>query len=146
VQRRYNALHTLTGAPAVVDASRHPRLRRWDSASEMPVVDTGHQHGFIPLEDGVEVKFSMVRSETGDYWQIPARTATADVEWPFAAPQPVRGVPATHYARLAFLRFERRRHPAQPRRMRRRIFNAAHPDSAGAAREGHQLAQRLTPS
>ena len=44
---------TLSGAPAVVDASRHPRLRRWDSASEMPVSIPGTNDGFIPLEDGV---------------------------------------------------------------------------------------------
>ena len=46
---------------------------------------------------------------TGDYWVIPARTATGEIEWPpFAipntapVPQPPRGI-KHHYCRLALL-------------------------------------------
>ena len=116
---------TLSGAPAAVDASRHPRLRRWDSATETPVAIPGTNGGFIALEDGVEVKFSNGSFRTGDYWQIPARTATADIEWPFTAPQPARGV-LHHYARLAFLRLKDDGTP-QPPQDARRIFRPLTP-------------------
>ena len=48
---------TLAGAPAGVDASLHPRLRRWDSAGDVPVQIPATNDGFITLEDGVQIKF-----------------------------------------------------------------------------------------
>ena len=59
--------------------------------------------------------------KTGDYWQIPARTATASIEWPFTTPQPTRGV-LHHYARLAFLRLKDDGTPQAPPQDARRIF------------------------
>jgi photosystem II stability/assembly factor-like uncharacterized protein len=78
----------LAGAPAGAlgqDVSRHPVLRRWDhkpavaGTNVLPIVEGS----WIDLEDGVQVRFEgggVYRP--GDYWQIPARTMTADVEWP----------------------------------------------------------------
>ena len=75
------------------DASGHPLLRRWE---QRPTAASQHalavvEGGWIPLEDGVQVRFAPGGSyRVGDYWQIPARTATADVEWPLdedGAPQ-----------------------------------------------------------
>lgn len=67
------------------DVSLHPLLRRWEQRptaagqNALAVVEDG----WIPLEDGVQVRFTPGGSyRVGDYWQIPARTATADVEWP----------------------------------------------------------------
>ncbi|ADU98782.1 DUF6519 domain-containing protein [Alicycliphilus denitrificans] len=67
------------------DTGLHPLLRRWDQRptaagqNALAVVEGS----WIPLEDGVEVRFAPGGSyRVGDYWQIPARTATADVEWP----------------------------------------------------------------
>ncbi len=38
---------------------------------------------WIKLEDGVEIWFAATGTyRAGDYWLIPARTATGDVEWP----------------------------------------------------------------
>ena len=111
---------TLSGTPAVVDASRNPRLRRWDSAAELPVQVPATNDGFIALEDGVQIKFSNGVYKTGDYWQIPARTATANIEWPFTTPQPPRGI-VHNYARLAFLRLKSDGTP-QPPQDARRIF------------------------
>lgn len=40
---------------------------------------------WAPLEDGVEVYYfpsGGASYATGDYWQVTARTATGDVEWP----------------------------------------------------------------
>lgn len=67
------------------DAARHPVLRRWDHRpavagdNALPVVEDQ----WITLEDGVQVRFAGGGSyRPGDYWQIPARTVSADVEWP----------------------------------------------------------------
>lgn len=108
---------TLTAAPTPlaggadgVDRLRHPKLRRWDqtgnSATSDGVATTG---SWLGLEDGVEVQFSNGPFRSGDYWLIPARTATGEIEWPpFAVPntspepQPPRGI-AHHYCRLALL-------------------------------------------
>ena len=81
------------------DQARHPLLRRWDhDASDPAVSDEGALlvaepgpagGGWIDLEDGVQIQFpvSAVPGQpneyrTGDYWLIPARTATGDVIWP----------------------------------------------------------------
>jgi hypothetical protein len=80
---------TLSGAANVdIDLSKHPFLRRWDqknvSKLNAGVIDltTG---SWIKLEDGIEVMFSIKdagRLRRGDYWLIPARHITGDVEWP----------------------------------------------------------------
>src|SRR5262249_34773442 len=72
------------------DSGRHPLLRRWDhpgdpaAAGALPVVE-GHEPagGWRDLEYGVQIRFSPGgRYMSGDYWLIPARVATGDVEWP----------------------------------------------------------------
>jgi hypothetical protein len=94
---------TLASAPALsFDASRHPKLRRWDSAGDLKLDGT-----WQALEAGVEVLFSNGTYNTGDYWLIPSRTATGDIEWPrdsTNAPiaQPRRGI-MHHYCRLALI-------------------------------------------
>lgn len=93
---------TLKSAPTPLDLSQHPKLRRWDSAGEIPVVVPATNDGWIALEDGVEVKFEAGSYETGDYWLIPARTATGSIEWPFTRPQPPLGI-RHHYCRVALL-------------------------------------------
>lgn len=67
------------------DPSRHPVLRRWDhrpavaGANALPIVEGT----WLELEDGVQVRFEPGGTyRPGDHWQIPARTITADVEWP----------------------------------------------------------------
>lgn len=78
----------LAGAPAGTlgqDPARHPVLRRWDHTSATVgenalAVEEGD---WTTLEDGVQIRFAPGGSyRPGDYWQIPARTVTADVEWP----------------------------------------------------------------
>lgn len=90
-------------------ASRHPLVRRWDhrpsgSDSALPVTEGT----WMPLEDGVEVFFEPGGSyRPGDYWEIPARTITADVEWPrdeHGAPASRRPAGIEHrYCRMAIL-------------------------------------------
>ncbi|SHG51806.1 DUF6519 domain-containing protein [Massilia sp. CF038] len=105
----------------------HPMLRRWDhrldAAGAKEALDgalmvqanatnAGH---WLKLEDGIQVRFRAGDIYlTGDYWLIPARTGTGDIEWPleadpvtrtmgpaWAAPQGV----AHRYAPLSLLRF-----------------------------------------
>ena len=108
---------TLKTAPATgvgTDSAKHPLLRRWDQPSEPAFVvemSGDEDETWITLEDGVQIQFvappavagragnlpneaSLYR--TGDYWLIPARVATGDVEWPGPAgdprPRPPHGV------------------------------------------------------
>jgi hypothetical protein len=96
---------TLLGAGADgVDKARHPKLRRWDQDGVVSITN-----GWLKLENGVEVQFSNNQFKTGDYWLIPARTATGEIEWPpYEVPnktpqvQPPLGL-KHHYCRLALL-------------------------------------------
>ena len=82
----------LTTAPVAADPSLHPKLVRW----EAPLATIGANltaDGWSALESGVQVKFEARTYKTGDYWTFAARTATANVDWPFTAPQPPHGEP-----------------------------------------------------
>ncbi len=87
------------------------QLRRWDqSTASATAAGVPMTSGWIDIEDGVQVRFSEGTYRSGDYWLIPARTATGDVEWaPFEQPAtnplplPPVGI-AHHYCRLALLR------------------------------------------
>ncbi|MFB4421144.1 DUF6519 domain-containing protein [Streptomyces sp. QL37] len=103
----------------------HPYLRRWD---QRPGTRHGggpgrtkqgaaklrngavrvEEGGWLPLEDGVFVYFERGRTyRSGDYWTVPARTATGGVEWPTdAARRPLLRSPEgirVHYAPLAWV-------------------------------------------
>lgn len=112
-------------------SKNHALLRRWDqkpgnsddrdlvlgadNAAKIPVEGTGNNN-WLTLEDGIRIQFvknddadQSVRSSyhTGDYWLIPARTATGDIEWeqdengnPKA--QPPNGI-EHHYAPLGVI-------------------------------------------
>ena len=71
--------------------SKHPLLRRWDHAGDpaalggaLQIVESADPaQGWIELEDGVQIWFAQGgQYRAGDYWLIPARVATGDVEWP----------------------------------------------------------------
>jgi hypothetical protein len=110
--------HTVTldtTTTPTVTLARHPKLRRWDNSG------TGLTNGVITvtagspieLEDGVRVQFSAGTYQSGDYWLIPARTATSVqqgyVQWPVDGsghpiPAPPVGV-KHHYANLGLVEF-----------------------------------------
>jgi len=61
----------------------NPKVRRWDDPKGFRSVEiSSDNEGYLPLEYGVEVQFEKASYRTGDYWLIPARTATADIMWP----------------------------------------------------------------
>jgi hypothetical protein len=89
----------LSDAPANVDREFHATLRRWDGTG--PIRQPANAQDWIPLENGIEVQFAPGTYRTGDFWLIPARTATSagtgDIEWPRDAagtplPSPPHGV------------------------------------------------------
>jgi len=77
----------------------HALLRRWDHrASREPEggmaprgavlfeFTSEDEQPWLELEDGIQVQFGKGLYRSGDYWVIPARTATGDVEWPQEEP------------------------------------------------------------
>jgi hypothetical protein len=88
---------------------KHPLLRRWDQKEgdkkqggltlkdgTAAVVESSlSSENWLTLEDGVQIQFQgpapgdlPSKYRSGDYWLIPARTATGDVEWPGPVGQP----------------------------------------------------------
>jgi hypothetical protein len=72
--------------PVTLDVvSGHAKLRRWDqftadASSEGVSLSAGN---WIDLENGIQICFTTTGTYTaGDYWLIPARTATGNIEWP----------------------------------------------------------------
>jgi len=83
-----------------IDTTKNPRIRRWDSEGDIDL--NTNNNTWIALEDGVEINFREGTFKTGDYWLVPARTAIADVEWPFTTPQLAKGI-QHHFAQLAIV-------------------------------------------
>jgi hypothetical protein len=102
------------GPGGVLDPTRHPKLRRWDGAAAIKINKADPGLNWIELENGVQIQFSDGTYRAGDYWQIPARAASADAEsgnldWPTTGGLPVAQPPAGivhHYCRLAVLQFD----------------------------------------
>jgi Family of unknown function (DUF6519) len=104
----------------------HPKVRRWDQEeNEKTSLVAGaiaiEYDKWFTLEEGVQVQFpaptvgpnslppDQPQFRTGDYWMIPARTATRDIEWPWETDArktrralPPRGI-EHHYALLGVL-------------------------------------------
>ena len=104
-------------------ALQNPKVRRWDQTQSgditleggaIPLVGwTDAEPRWIDLEDGLRVQFQPAAGDkqqyrSGDYWLIPARVATGDIEWPrhgdVADFLPPHGV-EHHYAPLGALRW-----------------------------------------
>jgi hypothetical protein len=98
---------TLSAAPKYGnDPNKHPLLRRWDQQPGDPAIGgldllsngaavvLGNDTAWLNLEDGIQIQFrSGAEYRTGDYWLIPARTVTGDIEWPSTAEGPLALAP-----------------------------------------------------
>jgi hypothetical protein len=103
---------TLKTSASTLANLKEKKLRRWDqndtnNANADGVAATGD---WIELENGIQIQFSDDKYHAGDYWLIPARTATGEIEWPpyeipnsHPIPQPPRGI-RHHFCRLALVR------------------------------------------
>jgi hypothetical protein len=97
---------TATGSVNFADFPGNPKVRRWDSAGLVSLT-TG---SWLDLEDGVQVEFANGTYATGDYWLIPARTLTGDVEWPLDTvnnpiAEPPKGI-HRHFCKLGIVEFD----------------------------------------
>ena len=121
---------SLTDKPKILIDGSHPLLRRWDQKAGNPheggltlntegddpdkaakiLEEDDEDKGWLKLEDGIQIKFKKNANSiyrTGDYWLIPARTATGDVVWSKKENgkpqmQPPNGI-EHHYAPLAIV-------------------------------------------
>jgi Family of unknown function (DUF6519) len=69
---------TVDPAPTPItptDKPLHLELRRWDLVGTVT-------SNWQDLEGGIQLQFSPGIYKTGDYWLIPARTTTGQIEWP----------------------------------------------------------------
>jgi len=78
------------------------KARQWDSDTTLV-----EEAKWLKLADGVEIQFQPSalipnRYRIGDYWLVPVRVATGDVEWPSDVGKPPHGV-EHHYAPLAII-------------------------------------------
>ena len=75
-------------------SAKHPLLRRWDHQGDgledglkLKEGDGEDDNNWLALEDGIQIQFPPAQGgqtntyRSGDYWLIPARVATGDVEW-----------------------------------------------------------------
>jgi hypothetical protein len=99
------------------DPKKHPILRRWDHKRGDPKTGgltlndgaaTIRENEWLNLESGVQILFENGGHtyRAGDYWLIPARTVTRNVEWPGTATDPEALPPhgvMHHYAPLAII-------------------------------------------
>lgn len=85
---------TLEDDVSVYQNHHTPRVRRWNGGP------TTTEDAFVELEKGVQVRFSGGSFQSGDYWLIPARVATGQVEGFIDAPP--RGC-FHHLARLTLI-------------------------------------------
>lgn len=117
-------LTDVVSLPGGVDKKRHPKIRGWDGGvGAVKFHPNDAEDHYLDLENGVQVSFSFDQIalpflgtlKTGDYWTIPARTATADaqsgnIEWPHDTNnRPVALLPfgiKHHYCRLAMAHFD----------------------------------------
>jgi len=100
------------------NANTNVTLRLWEGKAEID--SSGNQ--WLPLaKSGIKIQFSNGTYNTGDYWLIPARTSTREVEWPpyqipntDPLPQHPQGI-EHHYTRLARARWYKARSQDAPR-------------------------------
>jgi hypothetical protein len=101
-------LKGMTASKVGQDPAKHPLLRRWDHKGGDPksggltikdgaalLQEGSDDTGWFNLENGVQIQFQKQvqgqppnKYRTGDYWLIPARVATGDVEWPGTVDNP----------------------------------------------------------
>lgn len=82
---------TFQGSLPALDLEKHPYLRRWDQKGRGGSAPQGdllvQESQWLELESGIQIWFEPAPAGTanayraGDYWLIPARTATGEVEW-----------------------------------------------------------------
>ena len=99
---------TLKSSVAALAGLEGLKLRRWDQSgvSATSAGLSANLATWIDLEEGIQVSFETGDYKAGDYWLIPARTATGKIEWPSDSSGPLAQSPhgiKHHYCRLALV-------------------------------------------
>lgn len=102
---------TLKSSVAALKNRPGLKLRRWDQTGADATADgiPANLSNWINLEGGIQVEFAAGVYHAGDYWLIPARTVTGEIEWPpYEIPNinPLAQLPRGirhHYCRLALV-------------------------------------------
>ena len=106
------AKREITVDGAAPNQTEKAKLRRWDQDIAVGTIDgiaTPNPSAWLDIEDGIQVQFSSGTYQAGDYWLIPARTATGAIEWDsnpvthLPIPQSPHGT-KHQYCRLALLK------------------------------------------
>jgi hypothetical protein len=126
IVHRKVTLRPPSSSGSAAEIGKHAVLRRWDQkqgdsrhggldlheGGAALVKESGADKIWLSLEDGIQIQFAAADPPNvyrpGDYWLIPARVATGDVEWPSNGDEPAELPPdgVEHsYAPLAFLEF-----------------------------------------
>ncbi|HEY4249124.1 MAG TPA: DUF6519 domain-containing protein [Lacunisphaera sp.] len=144
--------------PARSEYDKNPKVRRWDHG-ESVASSSGLIDGAVPiqeaaagtslwidLEDGVQIQFTAGGSyRTGDYWLIPARVATGQIEWPATndlnpQPLPPRGV-QHHFAVLGYVGWPNNQLAIRNQRLVFWPLLTSVADSALVSADGHVIVQ-----
>ncbi|VVB95193.1 Right handed beta helix region [uncultured archaeon] len=97
---------SITGTIDMADFPVNPKARMWDSEGAEKVYQIPGEDWVLLGDDGIQVRFETGTYRTGDYWLIPARTETADIDWVKVGGEPEAQRPhgiKHHYCRLALL-------------------------------------------
>ncbi|WP_213803542.1 DUF6519 domain-containing protein [Granulicella sp. dw_53] len=75
---------TTTAPASKVDRTKNARLRRWDqNGATLTATGIPLSPGtWIGLENGIQIQFTEGDYASGDFWLIPARTASGAIDWP----------------------------------------------------------------
>jgi uncharacterized protein DUF6519 len=108
-----------------IDPSQNARVRRWDQSGASAASDGIPLSAgiWLDLENGIQVNFATGDYQSGDYWSIPARTASGTIDWPpcgsdGAAFQPPLSTNVYH-APLACIHWDDKKEAAIPEDCRR---------------------------
>ncbi len=91
---------TMTAPVLPVDISRNARLRRWEQTGPTATSSgVALSTSWFDLENGIQIRFGAGSYFSGNYWTIPTRTASGQIEWP---PCDSDGKPfqAPHYTKV----------------------------------------------
>ena len=86
---------------------KNPTVRRWDAFRTIADADMTKDAKYLDLDAGIQLRFDGGAYTRGDYWLIPARTITKNIEWPTDGDEPV-ALPSAmehHYCSLALLHY-----------------------------------------
>ena len=144
--------------PAFNAYGKNPKVRRWDHGESVanssalidgavPIQEAAAGASlWIDLENGLQIQFTAGGNyRTGDYWLIPARVATGQIEWPVAddlnpQPLPPRGV-QHHFAVLGFVGWANNQLTIKNQRLVFWPLLTSVADSALASADGHVAVQ-----